>query len=92
MNLANKSPSAAFRKEKKKGGKQYSSLYICFIIHPLLSHFKILNSQTYTASGAAGLEQTQEMKNLIDDLIHCCPPQAFHLVLSLLCTGSFKPL
>lgn len=32
------------------------------------------------------------MKNLIDDLIHCCPPQAFHLVLSLACTGSFKPL
>lgn len=32
------------------------------------------------------------MKNLIDDLIYCCPPQAFHLVLSLACTGSFKPL
>lgn len=51
-----------------------------------------MNSQIYAASDAAGLEQTQEMKNLIDDPIHCCPPQAFHLVLSLLCTGSFKTL
>lgn len=31
-----------------------------------------------------------KMKNLIDDLIYCCLPRAFHLVLSLLCPGSFK--
>lgn len=65
---------AAFGKEIK-GGK--SNVVHCisvskWILHPLLSHFKILNS--HTASDAAGLEQTQEMKNLIDDLIHCCPP------------------
>ena len=51
-----------------------------------------MNSQIYTALDASGLEQTQEIKNLTDDLIHCCPPQAFHLVPSLLCTGSFKTL
>lgn len=51
----------------------------------MLSHFKTMNSQIYIALDAAGLEQTQEMKNSLDDLIHCCPPQAFHFVLSLVC-------
>lgn len=86
-----KSPSAAFGKEKKGGKSPHSLVYLFhngLFIHYFLIRCWIL---TCTASDAAGLEQTQEMKNVIDDLIHCCPPQAFHLALSLLCTAGFKP-